>query len=293
MNRLILVAGLLFFVSVVHAQGKKIFEKVTLRQSFQSTSEKAEPAFITYTNPKNSQASWAVNAAIGYKFEPTTKALTIDPYFEFHRNTIIDKEQYNWQTGISAEWMTQDLHTKGWSPVLIGAEKYNKDKIKEVSSMQGNLYFTPLFKNKGGALKYFWLPHATTNLGSLLHFYYAPYIGLEHENRIQTPDKTYKGNIYRVLLRVNPTLFFHTKNDDVLDRVALTMDYQYRNDFSKSVDDLSSDDHRFFTASLLYTFFKTADDKSAKIGFDYVNGENPSKGFQKQSFYAVTLKIKL
>ena len=31
----------------------------------------------------------------------------------------------------------------------------------------------------------------------------------------------------------------------------------------------------------------------SQIGFDYVIGENPTEGFEKQSFYTVALKFRL
>lgn len=291
MIRFILSVGC--FLPLMAFAQLNFFEKITLRQSFQTVNEKAEPAFITYTNPKHAPNSWAVNAAIGYHLEPPKAILIIDPYFEFHRNTLIEKEQYNWQAGLSAEWQPQNLEAKGWTPVLIIAEKYNEDELKKVSSMQGNLYFTPLFKNKGGQARYFWLPHATTNLGEQVQFYYGPYVGLEHENRIRTAEAAAGGSIYRFLLRITPSFYFRLKKDPVRDRVAVVVDYQYRNDFSKSVDDGSPDDHRYLTVSLMYTVFRTDNDKSAKIGFDYVKGENPAKGFQEQSFYALAFKLKL
>jgi hypothetical protein len=51
-------------------------------------------------------------------------------------------------------------------------------------------------------------------------------------------------------------------------------------------------EHNFLTASFNYTFLNEGE-KSAKIGLDYTNGENPATNFERQSFYAVSLKVKL
>ena len=72
------------------------------------------------------------------------------------------------------------------------------------------------------------------------------------------------------------------------------VDWQYRYNFYENVKDLTKSEHKYLTTSFNYIFFSTVDDKkSAKIGFDYTNWENPSKNFEQQSFYALNLMIKL
>ena len=79
-----------------------------------------------------------------------------------------------------------------------------------------------------------------------------------------------------------------------MERFEFNIDWQYRNNFSESVEDLTKTEHKYLTTSFNYTFFSTDEGKkSAKIGLDYTNGENPTKNFEQQSFYAVSLKIKL
>ncbi len=267
----------------------------TLRKSFESKNDKAEPAIFTYTKPKDKDDSWLLNAAIGFNILPNTKhTLTLDPYFEYHKNTLIDKEQDNWQTGFSFEWQTQNLTTKSWSPIIISAIKYNEDKIKEISSFQGNLYFTPLFKGKEKELKYFWIPNNTTNFGDLFDFVFSPYVGLENENRIKTENDSLSGNIYRAYFRITSSVSLFPKSKKLKEKFEFNVDWQYRYNLNENVEALITNEHKYFTAGFNYVFF-TADEgkKSAKIGIDYTNGENPTKNFEEQSYYALTLKVKL
>lgn len=283
--------------SAIMAQENKtsFFNQISLRKSFQSKNDKAEPAIITYSNPKEKESSWLLNGALGINLLPKTKeVITLSPYIEYHRNTLIDKEQDNFQTGLSFEWQTSDISSKGWTPILISSIKYNNDFIKDISSLQGNLYFTPLFKGKGLDAKYFWLPNTTVNFGKLFQFVYTPYIGLENENRLETDDGLDKGNIYRTYIRISSNILLFPKNKQLKNRFEFNVDWQYRYNFSENVQSLTTDEHLYFTSSFNYIFFKTDDDKkSAKIGIDYVNGENPTKNFEDQSFYAISLKIKL
>ncbi|TSE04004.1 hypothetical protein [Aquimarina algiphila] len=296
-QKLILLITFYIYHFITTAQENKgsFFNQVTLRKSFQSKNDKAEPAIITYSNPKEKEASWLINGAVGINVLPKTKkVLTLSPYIEYHRNTLIDKEQDNFQTGLALEWQTSDISTNGWTPVLISSIKYNNDNIKDISSFQGNIYFTPLFKGKALEAKYFWLPNTTVNFGKLFQFVYTPYLGLENENRISTEENIDEGNIYRGYFRISSNILLFPINEKLKNRFEFNVDWQYRYNFSENIQSLNTSEHQYFTTSFNYIFFKTDDDKkSAKIGLDYVNGENPTKNFEEQSFYAISLKIKL
>jgi len=102
----------LFFVGVTLSafSQDKFIDRFTLRQSFQSKNDKAEPAVFTFTKPKDKEESWLLNAATGYNLLKSSNAvLTLDPYFEYHKSTLIDKIQDNWQAGISSEWRRNSI----------------------------------------------------------------------------------------------------------------------------------------------------------------------------------------
>lgn len=290
------VLTLIFVGFAVSAYSQdKLIDKFTLRQSFQSKNDKAEPAAFTFTKPKDKDESWLLNAAIGFNIlESSNSVLTLAPYFEYHKNTLIDKVQDNWQAGISSEWQSRDISHKKWSPIFITAIKYNEDQINKNTSFQGNIYFTPLFKGKGKDPKYFWIPNNTSDFGNVFQFSYSPYVGFENENRIKTKKESSSGNIYRALFRVTSTISLLPKNEKLKGRFEFNFDWQYRNNFSKNVSDLTTKEHKYLTTSFNYTFLSIDEGKkSAKIGLDYTNGENPTKNFEQQSFYAVSLKVKL
>lgn len=270
-------------------------DRLTLRQSFQSRNARAEPSIFTFTKPKEKQASWLLNAAIGVNLLKSSNAvLTLDPYFEYHKNTLIDRVQDNWQVGISSEWQSRDFTQKQWSLIFITAIKYNEDKIKNNTSFQGNLYFTPLFKGKAMNPVYFWIPNNTSNFGRAFQFSYTPYIGLENENRINTETDTSSGDIYRAIFRITSEVSLFPQNEQMRGKFEFNVDWQYRNNFRETVTDLTATEHKYFTSSFNYIFFSENDGtKSAKIGLDYTKGENPTRNFEQQSFYAISLKVKL
>ncbi|QCX39418.1 hypothetical protein FF125_13590 [Aureibaculum algae] len=290
---------ILFLFSIIYVNGQNsennIFEQITLRKSFQSKNDKAEAAIVTFSKPKDKAESWLLNAAIGINILPnTTKVLTLSPYIEYHRNTLIDKEQNNLQTGLALEWQLRDLSIKKWTPIFISSIKYNDDKIKKVSSFQGNYYFTPLLKGKGKNSKYFYIPNTIVDFGNAFQFTYSPYIGIENENRFSTEDLADKGSIYRAYFRVTSNILLFPSSEKLKEKFEFNIDWQYRYNLEENVENLNKSEHKYFTASFNYIFFTTQEGKkSAKIGFDYTNGENPSKNFEEQSFYALSLKVKL
>lgn len=293
-----LIVPVLMALSSQAQEPTEFFDRFTLRQSFQSTKEKAESAVVTFTQPKDSVSSWLLNAAVGFNFLADTRLImTLEPFIEFHKNTLVAKKQDNWQTGLAFEWQVNQFKVgskKVWSPIILWSEKYNNDRVEKNESIQGNIYVTLLRKKRGLAFKDFYLPNHPVNVGNAFQLEYTPYVGLEHENRLTAKTEAALGNIYRYYGRVTSSVTLLTKNEKFRGRVEATVDYQYRKDFAKSVLDIPATTHEYFTAGVNYTFFKSADDKkSAKIGFDYVNGEDPTKNFKKQSYYALSLKVKI
>ena len=293
--RKLLVIGLLTFQAFYANAQEGFFSGFSLRKSFQSKSAAADPAVITFLKPEGKASSWLLNAAIGYNvLQNSSAVLELSPYVEYNRNTLIEKEQNNWQLGLSSEWQPLDIFEKGWTPVLIGVIKFYDDQVHNNTSFQGNYYFTPVFKGRGLEGKYFWIPNNVSNFGNIIQFSYSPYLGFEQENRINTAEEASKGSIYRVMLRVTTKISLFPLNAALREKFELTTDYQFRSNLSESVDNIETSHYNYFTAGANFLLFSFENGKRvAKIGFDYTNGENPNNNFEKQAFYALSLKLKL
>lgn len=286
---------LLVFVASNAFSQTKFIERFTVRKSFQSKADLAAPAHITFSQPKEKSASWMVDAALGYSLlNHHNTLMSVMPFVEYHRNTLIDKAQNHWQVGISSEWQINNLSQKSWSPVFVYALRYSSNQIQQHRAFQGNVYVTPIFKKKDMNPKYFWIPNHVVGLGNRFRFVYTPYLGFESENRINTESYFSYGNIYRAYARISSDLSFFPTNNSLKGKFDLNLDWQYRYNIHESAQDISVQAHQYFTTSFNYTFFTSADArKIVKIGFDYTTGEDPTKGFEKQSFYAILLKVKL
>lgn len=294
MRKLLLVGLLIILAFSANAQ-KGFFSVFSLRKSFQSKTTASDPALITFLKPEGKSSSWLLNAAIGYNvLQNSSAVLELSPYVEYNRNTLIDKEQNNWQLGLSSEWQPLDILEKGWTPVLIGVIKFYDDQVKNNTSFQGNLYFTPVFKPRDFQWQYFWIPNNVSNFGRFIQFSYSPYLGFEQENRINTAEEESQGSIYRVMLRVTTKISLFPLNEALREKFELTTDYQFRSNLSESVDNIETTHYNYFTAGANFLLFSLENGRRvAKIGMDYTNGENPINNFEKQAFYALSLKLKL
>jgi hypothetical protein len=74
-----------------------IVHRFTIRKSFQTKDDWAKPAVITFTKPQEKSASWLLDMAIGYSaYHHPKGTVSVIPYMELHRNTLIDKPQSVW-----------------------------------------------------------------------------------------------------------------------------------------------------------------------------------------------------
>ncbi|MDB5147628.1 MAG: hypothetical protein JWQ57_1648 [Mucilaginibacter sp.] len=121
MKRVIIIAVLLLYVmdgfatmrcdtdSVakhVVAKHVKVFDKIQLRQSFQDATEKEDPAQLMLSIPSSGRNNWLVDVGLAARFVPfSNKHGAMKIVGEFHRNTLIDSVQYNWQAGLNYAYL--------------------------------------------------------------------------------------------------------------------------------------------------------------------------------------------
>lgn len=298
-NIIIPILLILPFTAFGQLQFKDVVKDITLVKSFQSKIDKTEPSIISFTNPKDKDASFLINAALGYDItnlflDRNDKLIKIYPFVEYNRNTLIDKTQHQVQSGLTLEWILNS--DKKFIPVLLSDLKYVNDYKKEVESVQASLFISPKFTGVNTNFHNFYVPDNLVTLGSkqFFAFEYIPYIGLESENRIKVENDSLKGDIYRFVGKVQTNFyFFPHREDSRLKYYFLTFNisYDYRNEFSNS-SLKKLENNNFWQLSANYTIYKN-DDFDAKIGIDYIKGANPTKAFENQDYYGLSFKMKL
>jgi hypothetical protein len=89
-----------------------------------------------FTKPQEKSASWLLDMAIGYSaYHHPKGTLSVIPYMELHRNTLIDKPQSVWIGGVATEWRMNSLDTKNGLPFW-----YNLSNLWRIKSSKMLLF---------------------------------------------------------------------------------------------------------------------------------------------------------
>ncbi|MFB9080577.1 hypothetical protein ACFFLS_20800 [Flavobacterium procerum] len=271
------------------------YAKLSLRQSFQNKNDKAEPAYVTLIFPKDSASSQNFSFALGYNVLSGRGEMSLNPFIEWQKNNLSDKEQNAFLAGLNFQtplWKIFDVDMnkiKAWTVYTIATLNYKHDSEKKTEGTQASLYFTPSFAGKDKAITL--LPDVFSN-NSVLDYYYNIYGGFEYENRSQVSDPSYKGTTGRWYLRITGTFYPLPK---ILDkRLEVVPDFTHRNAFSNT----SVVEERINNLTKLsVNFVIVSKEKSkfadVKLGFEYKKGCDPTVGFDKQRINTLVLKIKI
>lgn len=278
--------------AAIPAPTSKFINRLSLRQSFQGQLEREEAAFLNLVYPQNKESSEVFSFAIGYNvFNPNVRLTALRPFFEWQRNSATDKEQNVLLSGLSFQWIAREViaSDRSWTPVFLINANYKNDKVKSTEGMQASFYFTPIFNGRGG--RFLLLPDVVAS-SDYLDFYYNLYTGLEYENRSKAKNPTEDGQVTRFYNRVSA--YFYPFSKALKGRLEVVADYTYRHALSNS-SGVEKDHNRIFKFSTNMVLFtkKTSGVADVKIGVDYVNGVDPTKGFEDQQMKMVTLKVKI
>lgn len=266
---------------------EKLFDRLSLRKSFQLVKDKAEDAFVNLVYPKDSASSQNFSFALGANVLSYKGGTTLMPFIEWQKNTLVAKKQNVFITGLNLRAPLWPL--KKWTLFLISTANYKHDVIKETEGTQVSAYFTPVFDGRNN--RFFFLPDALMKNG-LLSITYNFYAGLEFEDRSKVEVAEHKGKVWRGYLRLTSTI--RPLPDILDDRLEIVPDYTYRNSFSRETS-VEEAVNKLWKLSFNLVVIKKKKSKIAdvKIGFDHVNGTDPTSGFEKQKLNTVSLKVKI
>lgn len=270
---------------------RDFFERLSLRQSFQSTNDKAKDAFVNLVYPKDSVSSQNFSFALGVNMLRKKSPATLQPFIEWQKNTLIAKKQNTFQAGFTFQtplWPVLDPK-KDWTIFLVSTANYKNDNVKSTEGSQVSAYFTPVFNGKNDV--FYFLPDADMK-NEAIKVNYNLYAGLEFEDRARVSVAEQKGTVWRGYLRITGKIY---PLPELLDeRLEIVPDYVYRNAFSKGTS-AEEKVNKLWTLSFNLVLLKKTKSGIAdvKIGFDHVHGTDPTVGFEKQQVNTLTLKVKI
>lgn len=258
------------------------FDNLTVRESL-DTKLVPQPAFLTLLMPKDGKSTTAVGIGAQYNFSNAN--VEWGPTLEYAKNTAADKPQDSLKAGLAADWTVGDLVDHISVPVFRGKAAFARDGVKGTRGVQASAAYTPLFHEHAMDPHFWYVPNAESAFPGFL-FLYSPSVGLEYDDVTRAPAGKPRGAVTRWFWRVGTVV---TATGRLRNLVEVTADYADRRDLSGSRADGV---HDFFQGGVNIFFVRVKTDKqdrAAGIGFAYVNGEDPTKGFQSQTFTRVSL----
>mgnify|MGYP000948445635 FL=1 len=255
-----------------------------------------EPAKILITFPESGKSSYLLNVAAKLQFEKQSKSNNHNFLItsEYQKNTLTDEESdvFKWGAGYTFEKNTPldsdaDLDCK----LLLFLDEC-RDFIAQTRSGQGSFYINFAFNmqrnNSMWKPIYYFLP--TSNpifVGNIFTYRYEPLIGFEYDNIYESHKaKPLEYNLNNVYNLSGYIYFF----DELIN---IDANYQYRiNLLNNNVN--AQKYFKYFRIGLNINLLKNISDKLHLLaGIDYVDGENPWIGLQRQKFTQLSMKFKM
>jgi hypothetical protein len=117
-----------------------------IRKSFEASDDLQKPAEFMFTAPHEGSDSWLVDAGAAVTLgKLSAGTFTSKLTAEYHRNTLIDAEQNNFQAGYNFNIFNGSTGGAGsfYATAITGTVKYVSDKIKGDKSFAATFNFTP------------------------------------------------------------------------------------------------------------------------------------------------------
>lgn len=273
---------------------QSFFNQFELRQSFSSSEGKTEPVQFQMTFPKNGRNSFLVDGGIAYNF----KGKNWKVFGEYHRNSLIEIEQHNWQAGLSAIFysdvarnLTQTTYTRWfYSPTA----RYIRNIIDSVHSLGLNIDALPIRSGAKGL-------NLATNTFSfenkLIHFAMIS-TGAETQFNFMAKDKGLEGFIFRPNFKTQYSIAGNKRRNpelmlEPIKTWALTVNYDFWYDLVNTTSYKERDRH-FFKGALDYYLLNATQNTNninLTMGVSFNYGSRPQQGLKQQQFWLFTINF--
>jgi hypothetical protein len=302
-SKFIICTGLLFCSSPLVAQDQssamsRFFERLELRQSFGSAGTRNSPVRFQLTVPRHDKTSYLIDGGVGIPVVGLKigNGLTMDGKVvgEYHRNTLIDEEQHNWQTGISGTLRTNIKRNRAetkfsqwyFTPTL----KLARDLRDTATAVLFNMDAIPFRSgDKGINLNTYTI---SGNRKFIQLFAVNP--GLEFQYNLSVKDPTQDGTILRPLVKFQYLLAGNRLKESTVEMISpdktweASLDYTARYALVNSTFNEEEFTH-LLKAGVDYYLLTRPVQISFGVSFNY--GSDPAQGLKKQHFYLATFSL--
>ena len=274
------------------------FQRLEIRQSFGSAGARKAPAVFQLTIPKNEDASYLIDAALGLPLidVPIGKAVNMEGKIigEYHRNTLIDDEQHTWQTGFSSTIRTKikrnSSNTTYTQFYFTPTIKYSRNLIDTANALIFSMDFIPFRSGEKGLNLNTYTIRGSRNLVHLLSL--MP--GFEFQNNFSAKSDQNNGTILRPLFKAQYLLAGNKKRIPEIAMISPEKTWEASIDYTirYAVINSTLTDEKF--SNLLKTgvdYYFLTSPVSLSFGFSFNYGSDPMQGLKKQHFYLATLSL--
>ena len=267
------------------------FSHFQLRQSFQSPDAQQSPAQLQLTLPQQGAANWLVDAAASLTIRPMSCGPFTSKFVgEFHRNTLADSAQFNYQAGFNFSWY-RDRGDNVLTPVWTGNLKYIHNITDTSNNLAATLNFT--FYRSGKHILDLGRPGYLNNE----HFTYqlTPSAEIQYQ-QVFPNDEQMQGGILRPLVDLSASIALnHKKTKGKLaapsKMIELAVDYVNRYAVVNSTGNKEGYT-KLFRPAVNYYFLNT-NSSSVSLGASYNLGSDPLNGLKAQQFWLFALQVQL
>jgi hypothetical protein len=268
---------------IVKSKGGVFFEKyVTISQSTATSEQLALPAQFLVTVPKGGKASILADAGIGIslnsifkKWKPVIAFTT-----EYHRNTMVDSVQNNFQIGLKGTFPFWAYNNTTW--YLIADPKYAYDAVKKTNSVASDLLFT------WGTYKSTINFNTYNIIGSNSAWRPSVVFGTQLQQVFPSDTTMAKGFILRPTLtgKVELLLYRDGKRFDPSGQLSLLYDQRV------AVINKTNSGEKFthlFKAEADY--FIISKPLKVSVSASLINGSDPLQGLKQQQYFLFSLNV--
>jgi hypothetical protein len=301
--RFTVLAGVLLCGSSLIAQEKtssmsRFFEALELRQSFGSAGTRNAPVRFQLTIPKHEETSYLIDGGLGIPVVnfKIGEALTMDGKLvgEYHRNTLIDEEQHNWQTGLSGTLRTNIKRNRAetkfsqwyFTPTL----KFSRNLRDTASAVLFNMDAIPFRSGDKGLNLNTYTIRGNRKLIQLL----AINPGVEFQYNVSAQNQRDEGTVLRPLLKFQYLLAGNRLKESPIEMIVpdktweASLDYTARYAVVNSTA-MEEEFTQLLKAGVDYYLLTRPLRISFGVSFNY--GSDPAQGLKKQHFYLATFSL--
>ena len=281
----------------------QIIDRIQLIETFDDKLKKGEPATFSATFPDTSKSNYQIQAALGFTVIDGARG-NLSIIGEWHQNTLIDKEQNTRQLGLNSNILIGNPLDNNFGIDVVVNGKYLNDIKENKGALITAFYFSPLV---GSTSSWFGsdniVPAYKSNekVANYVQYTYNAYFGFENINYFRAKADSLKGNVSLINLRFVSHLYpLSGYFNDWLGQnqfIDISFDYAYRHDISNSTWE-SPKERPLLKVGVGLKFSKKLKNSAkkkieAKVGYEFVNGENILTGLKKQKYQQIALKLKI